>query len=286
MQKEDIIIRRIQLHDLSGAMRLSTQQGWNQTETDWKLIIENSPSIGLVAQHHEKIIGTTAAMNYSGEIAWINMVLVDKEFRGHGISKLLLENIFKTLQGFQSIKLDATPEGQKVYGQFNFKEEYSISRMTLDCAKRQPLHGDRLPGPIQSNHIPEIIAFDKYVFGAGRGHFIESLIKQFPDKAWMLKRNNTITAFALGRDGRSFQHIGPVTASSSADAQILIAKLLSEWEGKPVVVDVLSDKVDLINWLNTLGFIHQRFFTRMYRNSNPFPGNANKQYLIGGPEFG
>jgi GNAT superfamily N-acetyltransferase len=286
MRKKDIAIRRIQRHDLSAAMRLSTQQDWNQTETDWSLIIENPQNICLLAEYHGQIIGTTAAMNYSDEIAWINMVLVDKEFRGQGIGKSLLENIFNKLQHFGSIKLDATPEGHKVYMAFNFKEEYSIFRMTLDFAKPQPLEGDLLPGPIQSNHIPEIIAFDKHIFGAARHHLIESLIKQYPHKAWMLKRKDKITGFVLGRDGRNHQHIGPLMAQTSSDAKILFAKSISGLEGKPVVVDVLSDKVDLVNWLTNMGFIRQRYFTRMYRNHNPFPGHANNQYMICGPEFG
>ena len=124
MQKEDIILRRIQLSDLNGVMRLSTEQGWNQTETDWRLILENPQNSCLLAMYHGKIIGTIAAMNYSNDVAWINMVLVDKEYRGHGISKLLLESIFKELQYCKSIKLDATPEGRQVYKQFNFIDDY------------------------------------------------------------------------------------------------------------------------------------------------------------------
>ena len=53
-----------------------------------------------------------------------------------------------------------------------------------------------------------------------------------------------------------------------------------------VVMDVLYEKEDLINWLNSIGFIMQRQFVRMYKKENPFPGIINKQYLICGPEFG
>jgi GNAT superfamily N-acetyltransferase len=286
MQKEDIIIRRIQLSDLIQAMRLSTQQGWNQTETDWKWIIENPQNICLLAEFNGKVIGTTAAMNYSNDVAWINMVLVDKEFRGLGISKLLLENIFKKLTHVKSIKLDATPEGQRVYRQFNFFDEYSISRMMLPSAKHSPNEGERLPEPIHSNNIPEIIAFDKHVFGASRNILIESLIKVYPQKAWMLKRNDAIIGFILGRDGRKHQHIGPVMASTLTDAKVLIEKVLMESEGKPIVADVLADKTELVNWLGDIGFIHQRFFMRMFLSVNPFPGNTKMQFSICGPEFG
>ena len=267
-------------------MRLSTEQGWNQTETDWKLIIENPQNSCLLAECHGKIIGTTAAMNYSNDVAWINMVLVDQEFRGHGISKLLLENIFKELQHCKSIKLDATPEGQHVYEQLDFKNEYSISRMTIDAVKNPSFNDDGLTEPILLNNIPEIIAYDEHAFGVTRTSLIEALVKECPNKAWMLKRNHSVTGFALGRAGRKYQQIGPVIASDFIDAKILITKLLKQSDDKPIVVDVLNDKVDLIEWLTIIGFVRQRHFMRMYRNNNPFPGNMDQQYLICGPEFG
>lgn len=287
IQQEDIIIRRIQSSDLRGAMRLSTEQGWNQTETDWKLIIENPQNSCLLAEYHGKIIGTTAAMNYANEVAWINMVLVDKEYRGHGISKLLLENIFIELKNCKAIKLDATPEGQQVYKQFNFIDEYSISRMTIDSIKNLSMNpDDELTEPITLNHLPEIIAYDKQVFGVNRSSLIESLVKEYPQHAWMLKRNHSVAGFVLGRAGRKYHQIGPVMASTYIDAKILIAKSLKQSENKPMVVDVLKDKEDLINWLKSMGFVQQREFVRMYRGNNPFPGNRDKQYLICGPEFG
>lgn len=287
IQREDLIIRRIQPGDLFGAMRLSTEQGWNQTETDWRLIIENNQNSCLLAEYHGKIIGTTAAMNYSNDVAWINMVLVDKEYRGHGISKLLLESIFKELQHFKSIKLDATPEGQQVYKRFNFIEEYSISRMTIDSTENLSIPpDDELTEPMTINHLSEIIAYDKQVFGANRASLIEALVKEYPNQSWMLKRNHSLAGFVLGRAGRRYQQIGPVMASTYTDAQILIAKSLRQFKDKPIVVDVMNDKEDLINWLGSIGFVQQRKFVRMYRGINPFPGNRDKQYLICGPEFG
>ncbi len=287
IQQEDIIIRRIQPGDLRGAMRLSTEQGWNQTEADWRLIIENPQNSCLLAEYQGKIIGTTAAMNYSNDVAWINMVLVDKEYRGLGISKSLLENIFTELQHCKSIKLDATPEGQQVYKQFNFIDEYSISRMTIDSIKNLSFnHDDVLPEPIHLNHLSEIIAYDEQVFGANRASLLEALVTEYPQEAWMLKRNHSLAGFVMGRAGRRYQQIGPVMASTYTDAQILIAKSLLQFENNPIVIDVLNDKEDLIHWLRSIGFVQQRMFVRMYRGINPFPGNRDKQYLICGPEFG
>jgi GNAT superfamily N-acetyltransferase len=287
MRKADFIIRHIQLSDISGGIRLSTAEGWNQTESDWKLLIENPENICLLAESGKKIIGTTTAINYLNKVAWIGMVLVDKEYRGQGVSKSLLENIFKKLQYCKSIKLDATPAGQPVYQKFGFKNEYFIARMVNPSIKNFPADEyDIIPEPIELKHIPEIVAFDEFIFGANRSQLIELLINQYPGKGWLLKRDNKIAGFVLGRDGNKYHQIGPLVALLTIDAKILISKALESLSNQAIVVDVLYDKEDLINWLNSVGFIKQRHFVRMYKDKNHFPGEIGKHYLICGPEFG
>ena len=80
--------------------------------------------------------------------------------------------------------------------------------------------------------------------------------------------------------------VGPVVASTTGDAKILITKALNNLTNQSVVVDVLADKDYLLNWLHSIGFIKQRHFTRMYKKENLLPGITSKQYLIAGPEFG
>ncbi|MEO6220659.1 MAG: GNAT family N-acetyltransferase [Ginsengibacter sp.] len=287
MENPDFILRSIQPDDIAGAMKLSSDEGWNQTKKDWELLTESPQNICILAEHKQKVVGTTTAINYSNQIAWIGMVLVAKENRGQGLSKLLLTNIFKRLESFKSIKLDATPEGQQVYKRFDFKDEFIITRMTITPTKS--LSSDNiniLPEPVHEKDIGEIISLDAQVFGANRTQLCKWLIKEHPQKAWMLKQNNRITGFALGRDGNKYHQIGPVIAQAIPEAKALITKAFNNFINQPIVIDVLSDKEDLINWLNSIGFIKQRNFIRMYKNKNPFPGMSDKQFAICGPEFG
>ena len=287
MRKTDFIVRPMQPGDIVYAMKLSNAEGWNQTEKDWKLLIESPQNVCLVAEYNNKIIGTTTAMNYANQIAWIGMVLVATECRGQGVSKLLLTNVLKKLESFASIKLDATPAGQQVYKKFDFKDEYLVTRVVTVSMKNLSFDDDTiLAESIRLKDIEEIIALDEHVFGTNRRQLIESLIKRYPHKAWLLKRNNSISGFALGREGNKYHHVGPVFGSTINDVKMLIRKALKELINQPVVLDVLNEKEDLINWLNSIGFTMQRQFVRMYKKENSFPGIVNKQYLICGPEFG
>ena len=287
MNELPVTLRQMQLSDVKAGMRLSTAEGWNQTEKDWKFLIANSQNICLAAEADDKVVGTTTATNYANQLAWIGMVLVDKNYRGKGISKMLLENVLEKLKQCRSIKLDATSAGREVYKKFGFKDEYSITRMTCSSIKSSFENDENaFAQPIQSKDIKAITEFDEIVFGANRTKLIEYLTVEYFYKASLLKRDNKLTAFALGREGNKFHHIGPVMGKTIDDVKILISKALKEINGQQVVLDVLNDKFELINWLQSLGFTRQREFVRMYKNENPFPGLTEKYFLICGPEFG
>ena len=287
MNELPVTLRQMQLSDVKAGMRLSTAEGWNQTEKDWKFLIANSQNICLAAEADDKVVGTTTATNYANQLAWIGMVLVDKNYRGKGISKMLLENVLEKLKQCRSIKLDATSAGREVYKKFGFKDEYSITRMTCSSIKSSfENDGNAFAQSIQSKDIKAITEFDEIVFGADRTKLIEYLTVEYFHKACLLKRDNKLTAFALGREGNKFHHIGPVMGETIDDVKILISKTLKEITDQPVVVDILNDKIELINWLQSLGFTRQREFVRMYKNENPFPGLTEKYFLICGPEFG
>jgi GNAT superfamily N-acetyltransferase len=286
MENNTIITRPMRVEDAAAAMDLSAAEGWNQTANDWRFLTTHPGNICVAAVCEKEIIATTTVIDYFGRLAWIGMVLVKKPYRRRGISKLLLDHVLEKLERFPSVKLDATDQGEQVYKKFGFREEYHIARMVNPVSKNiavpSAATGVR---PIGLDHMPEIIALDEGVFGVNRAPLLEMLIKSHPDKAWALHTDNHLTAFMLGRDGSKYHHIGPLIAQTQSHAAMLLVHALSKLAG-PVVVDVLCDKKELMQALTATGFSTQRYFTRMYKEKNPFPGNNGKLYAICGPEFG
>jgi GNAT superfamily N-acetyltransferase len=182
----------MKVEDCHGGMKLSVAEGWNQTEKDWKFLIEDPKNVCMIAAYDQQIIGTTTAINYSDKTAWIGMVLVDKEFRGLGVSKALLSRVFDELKTSTSIKLDATIKGLPVYKKFDFNSEYSILRL---LSSSNNLHKNlsketNLIKSIQQDYLEEIISLDEQVFGANRSKLIRYLFREFPNKAWWFKNKN------------------------------------------------------------------------------------------------
>ncbi len=287
MSETAVKIRRLQISDIQAAMNLVVAEKWNQTEKDWEFLISGKGNICLAAEIGGRVVATATAINYNNLVAWIGMVLVNKQQRGRGISKLLLNVLFDKLKSCKSIKLDATPAGQPVYKKLGFTDEYSISRMVNSNVNVEAETKSKLIlQKIEESEITEIIDFDRRVFGAGRSGLLRFLINEDRNRSWILKEKNEIAGFVLGRMGNRFYQIGPLSALSTDGAKALVLVALKALKGTPVVIDVPDDKKELMHWLSTIGFEKRRFFIRMFQNENRFSGEVGAYYLIAGPEFG
>jgi GNAT superfamily N-acetyltransferase len=280
-------IRIMRPDDLNQAMNLSIAEGWNQTEKDWKLLLENKDNLCIVAEKDNRIAGTATVLNHGNKIAWIGMVLVDKSLRGMGAGNMLLNFLINNLKHTESVKLDATPAGEPLYRKLGFIAEYKIFRMRCDVS-------DYTSGKVYSSDVhkidkeilPDLIELDFNTFGADRSYLLNNLLNNYPDKAFYINRGNKPEGYVFGRDGTRFSYMGPVIALSEDAAKALIIKALKSHTGQPVALDIPDHKEKLLRWLESLGFVNQRHFVRMYLQRNPYPGILKNQYLIGGPEFG
>lgn len=286
MKKFVFTSREMLISDMPELMRLKNDEGWNQTEQDWHVLITYKNSINLVAEIDDKIIGTICAINYSNKIAWIGMMLVDKNYRRLGISKTLLSSAIEKLKDCKSVKLDATPVGRYVYEKIGFKDEYDINRLTNLSVKYINNEKSIKTVRITTSDLDEIAILDEKIFGANRFEILKYLFKNSPELAWTIKKKSKIVGFCFGRKGSKFTQIGPVYSSFDEEVKSLITSSANQLIGKPVVVDLLSDKDSIDLWLSENGFEKQRAFKRMYLNINPHPGVVENQYFISGPELG
>jgi len=287
MSRQKIQLRKMNLEDLPAALQLVESVGWNQTERDLKLFLEGENNIYLVAEIEKQVVGMVASIGYGMDVAWVSMMIVAEAFRGHSISKFLLNTLIQRLktQGYQTIKLDATPAGRPVYRKLGFKEEYVINRFVhAHWPGLEHTPPKRQARPMINTDLPAVIGLDQAIFGAARVSLINRLFEDSP--GYVVEKQNEIQAYVFGRKGRRLFQIGPVGGRCFEDLQLLILLTLTKLTGQAVVLDVLTDKSLLINWLNSLGFVCQRPFHRMYLEINKSPGEPASQYCIAGPEFG
>src|SRR5262245_53632848 len=125
--------------DVAAGLALCRENNWNQTEAEWRVLLE-PPSVFRVALgDSDRVVGTAGAVAYGRDLAWVCMVLVDGGERGHGLGTALVEQVLERLGGFEAVGLDATPRGRPVYARLGFGDTLGLHRLAV------PPGGERRP---------------------------------------------------------------------------------------------------------------------------------------------
>lgn len=275
--------RTMKPYDIAAGLSLCRANGWNQLARDWEIFLHLSLNDCRVATTNDKVVGTVATIRYQNFFSWIGMVLVDPDCQRQGIGMQLLKEALEVLRNEETIKLDATPAGREVYLKLNFVDEYHLTRMsTIRGAEKLKTSAARA---LHQSDLFELIEFDREIFGADRQPLLQWMFEGAPQYVFIVKEKNEIHGYCLGRQGYNFTHIGPVIAKNFDIAKDLVSAALNNCIG-PVILDVLHFDPEWIEWLISIGFKEQRPLIRMYRGSNRFRGEPEKQFAILGPEFG
>ena len=277
-----LLIRRMAADDLRLGLRLSRQAGWNQTMSDWQRFFSLGPEGCFVAELGGRLVGTT--MTFASErVAWIAMVLVEKNARGKGIGTGLLKRALAYLDACKvgTVRLDATHLGRPIYEKLGFKPEYELVRFEGKAPSG---------GVVMSvkNVTPEIlknvIKFDKRMTGENRGKMLRSLFEEFPENMRVLMQGRKLEGFITMRSGRNAVQIGPCTAALNAGPDLL-TDALNRCARKVVLIDIPTDNVHAVKIAESNGLEIQRRFLRMYRGQR-ITSNVSAIWASSGPEKG
>jgi GNAT superfamily N-acetyltransferase len=281
----DVVARQLHEGDLDAALALSREAGWNQVAADWKIFLGLGGAICLT--RNNRPIATAATLPYSGNFAWISMVLVTAAERRQGLARWLLRHCVDDLLSRELVPaLDATPAGRTVYLGLGFQDSWTMNRLVARTV-RAPTAGQNAETvrALENGDWPQVIASDTAIFGADRSSLLHRLAARLPQAALVAERAGRIAGFLLGRDGRVMNQLGPLAADDDGIARALLARAIAEVPA-PITIDVPDRHGALGSWLTTLGFTTERPYIRMiYGTSLAFDDNA-RLFAIAGPELG
>lgn len=283
-------IRARPLHDsdLSAALALSQEAGWNQIAADWRIFLELGRAIGLT-RGEGRLIATAANLPHGHEFGWISMVLVTASERRQGLARWLLRRCMDDLIAQKLVPvLDATPAGRTVYVGLGFQDCWTMRRLvarSVPAPDRGAVKSGASIRSIRQDDWPAIVALDKDVFGADRSGLLRRLAERLPASALLAERGGRIAGYLLGRDGRSMRQLGPLAAENEDIAMALLSHGIAAIPA-PLAIDLPDRHTRLGEWLGTLGFKAERPLTRMvYGRSEAFDDGA-RLFAIAGPELG
>jgi predicted N-acetyltransferase YhbS len=281
-----VSVRDMTPEDIAAGLALCRASHWNQTEQDWRFFLTAAPHGALVAQEDGRVIGTVATLPY-GPFTWIAMVLVDPVARGRQVGTGLLRHGLE-LAGADAeatVRLDATPSGEAIYGKLGFVGEYRLARWFLDGAA--PLIAPRFSArPLAGADWPAIRERDQRTFGASRLRLLQRLADEAPEYARVIPRGTDVQGYLFGRHGHNREHLGPLVADGPDTAAALLQSVLKEQPTRRFYLDVPDDRQEWRDILSEMGFAVERPFLRMHRGPLTTPGQPSWVHAIAGPEFG
>lgn len=248
MQQGEIELQDFGPDHIEGAVALSRQENWPHRPQDWQMALQLSS--GAVALDDQgRVTGTILVTPYGADCAMINMVIVDRNARGKGLGRRLMEQAF-ALAGDRPLRLVATTDGMPLYRKLGFAPSGTILQHQGNVAKLGAPDGVEAAS---ASDQPEIKAMDRDAYGADRQALIDALAER--GQFAVIRRDGAIKAYAVIRPFGRGEVIGPVIAGSAADAKVLISYFAASRPGAFLRVDTDS-RTGLAGWLAEIGLAH------------------------------
>ncbi|UPK39853.1 GNAT family N-acetyltransferase [Bradyrhizobium sp. 186] len=269
---DDVPVIQLGVEDAAAGLVLSTEAHWNQTEEDWRVFLHQGIVFGI--RNGSQLVATAALLPYSGENAWISMVLVTASQRRRGFATRLVDACLEAARkrGLTSW-LDATPDGAAVYGPLGFTPTLQLRRLRLEKS------GQALAPAPSAAPRDALCERDRRAAGFDRTALL-SAFAQRPGSRII----STKGAIALIRDGRTARHIGPLFANDAADALALV-DAIARSENGPILLDAVASQDAFLAGLTTAGWTIERPFQRM-RFGPATAAGEEVPFAVAGPEFG
>jgi GNAT superfamily N-acetyltransferase len=281
----EVVFRAMGESDVPAGLRLCRAAGWNQTEEDWRTLLE-PPSVFRVAAKDGQVIGAAGAIVYGGQLAWVCMVLVDPEERGRGLGTELVERVLRALPPTRAVGLDATPGGRPVYARLGFRDVSRLLRLERAPAPPRVLAAEASPSrTARTMRESAVLEWDRAAFGADRSRVLRGAWAACPECAHVVDEEGTLDGYCFGRPGHRATQIGPLVAVEEASARALVDACLARGADRRLYLDA-PERPEWRSLLQQRGFAEQRPFTRMYRRPGMPAGRTEEVFAIAGPEFG
>ncbi len=271
------------VNDYEFATDLANTMNWNMAPEDFEFNRSLEPDGCSVALDDSTRIGIATCISF-GQVGWFGNLIVEKEYRKHGVGGLLVKHAVNYLQnkGVTTIGLYANPGLQTFYGTLGFKLEMDFSVLsveTLDVTETEagPENGVR--------HISEVEQFDRDYFGGERKRLLESIILEKGNLSYCAFDGKELEGYVAATVYEKMAWVGPlICQESKVDvATGLIQAVLRKLSGLSVYMVLPKKEKTLHEMLFDAGFDEEFSVSRMFLGP---PVSKNCIYLAESLERG
>lgn len=260
------MLRPLQPQDIAIAAELSAEAAWNQTEDDWRMLLRLNPENCFGIEADGRLVSTATLACYGKQLGWIGMVLTNAAYRRRGFARSLLLHAIEHADrlGIESLKLDATDQGQPLYESLGFRVEQPVERWWRP--RRADSESSLQPAQLLTHEIE--------AYGADRSALLSALSERSKVYAHA-------EGFCFFRPGRVANYIGPCISRSADFAR----RSIQACAGEESYWDLLPQNQMAKDLAAELGFTPQRKLVRMVRGRD-LRSREDWIYAIAGFELG
>ena len=268
----------ISSRDLDAAVELSARVCWPHRPADLHFLLTSGNGRIVRAEHTERALGVGLWIPYGDDVALMGMVIVDPEHQGMGIGRRLVETLMADA-GDRTLLLNSTDSGRRLYEKLGFRtiggvlqrQGVNRERAARDPSIRDTTRSDR----------DAIVALDAKAFGAPRVSLVERLLDD--SRAVVSLAGGAISGYALAREFGLGEVVGPVIASSDAEAIALFRAIAGSGFTR---VDCPSEAAGFSVFLDNAGLRVVDRPTRMVLGDWTEPPRAPRVFALAGHALG
>ncbi|MBX5086134.1 GNAT family N-acetyltransferase [Rhizobium lentis] len=202
--------------DLDKLHALSMSVAWPHRREDWQFLREFGQGIAAIDEIG-RILGSAMWFPYDDRFATIGMVITSPRLQANGAGQWLMRHALDQVAG-RNLGLNSTRAARRLYLSLDFVSEAPV----YQCQGEATLPPDvelsdgAVVRPLDAGDLGPIADLDRVAFGTDRRLLLARLMAS--SKGVVLVRGGRIEAFSLCRRFGRGHVVGPVVASSDADA--------------------------------------------------------------------
>lgn len=277
-------IRQMVMSDLDFALNQTTLEGWTSTKNDFEELLKFDPEGSFIGEIDGETIGMVCTVNY-GEFGFIGNLIVQNQYRGQNLGRILMEIAMKHLlnTGTKSLLLDGVPKAVSLYERLGFRKIVKSLRLESVLTGQS----SEYVRPMIPEDLDRISVSDTSHFGGRRDKFLKMRYSSFPEYCKVLEFEDEIQGFIMGSKRESSIRIGPWVMNGhiqrSEDLLLAFAENSTEY---PLKLGVLESNNEALNILRRHGFRETSYSWRMLYGENTKATMSNHLYAICSPARG
>jgi hypothetical protein len=261
-------IRPLLRHEVDTMLDWAAAEGWNPGVHDADAFLAADPDGFFGLDVDGELAVTLSVVRYDTTFAFMGFYICRPELRGRGFGLDLFETVLASRPAAM-VGLDGVLEQESNYERDGFVTAHHSVRF----GGVQRWRGDVGDGvrELGVSDVDAMVAFERehHVFPAPRRAFLARWITAPGTTACAVGDGDRIDGYGVVRACREGHKIGPLFCSDRADAERLLAALLTHVDDGPVFLDVPAPNHEGSALARELGLAPVFETARMYRGPDP-----------------